>query len=413
MTAAGTPNPSESDSLPAERSQADLWRGAPVDAALSVWTAQLGWLQGAVRRRLTFLGVLEDVAEWWRASTARSAPEWATEHRVVREWPEARLLDFSVGNSTVPTLVLPPQAGHSSTIVDYSAGQSQVRTAHEAGLDAVYSLDWKSATTETRDAGIETYIAILDDVVAELGGKANLVGDCQGGWLAVIYAALRPEAVHTLTIGGAPIDFHHSKSALHEWVPRSREGQSGDGQAPGSRDPMAPYRKLVELSGGVHRGQSQINGFKMLEPAAELERLMDLWAHIDDPAYVQRHVDFTNWFEFGQDLPGTFYLWIVEHLFIRNELVHGELLVDGEPVLLERIDMPVNLLAGTADHITPAGQVWALAEYVSTPPGDIHRELVEAGHLGLFMGRTSLQQHWLPLLRQVADHSRPADPATG
>ena len=36
----------------------------------------------------------------------------------------------------------------------------------------------------------------------------NLVGDCQGGWLATIYAALHPERVNTLTIAGAPIDFH-------------------------------------------------------------------------------------------------------------------------------------------------------------------------------------------------------------
>ena len=35
-----------------------------------------------------------------------------------------------------------------------------------------------------------------------------MVDDCQGRWLATVYAALNPERVNTLTIAGAPIDFH-------------------------------------------------------------------------------------------------------------------------------------------------------------------------------------------------------------
>ena len=52
---------------------------------------------------------------------------------------------------------------------------------------------------------------------------------------------------------------------------------------------------------------------------------MGLFANIHDPDYVTRHIDFTNWFEWTQDLPGAFYLWIIEHLFIHNELARGVL----------------------------------------------------------------------------------------
>ena len=45
------------------------------------------------------------------------------------------------------------------------------------------------------------------------GGRVNLVGDCRGGWLAVVYAGLHPEHVNTLTIGGAPIDTHAGQFA--------------------------------------------------------------------------------------------------------------------------------------------------------------------------------------------------------
>ena len=113
--------------------------------------------------------------------------------------------------------------------------------------------------------------------------------------------------------------------------------------------------------------------------------MMGLLANIRDPDYVTRHIDFTNWFEWTQDLPGAFYLWIIEHLFVHNELARGVLVVGGRPVDLSAIECPIFLLAGTKDHITPPEQVWALGDLVSTPAQHIARELVDAGHLGLFM----------------------------
>ena len=87
----------------------------------------------------------------------------------------------------------------------------------------------------------------------------------------------------------------------------------------------------MKAGGGMQLGKSQLRGFKLLEPGAEIDRLMGLLANIHDPDYVTRHIDFTNWFEWTQDLPGAFYLWIIEHLFIHNELARGVLVVDGEP----------------------------------------------------------------------------------
>ena len=110
------------------------------------------------------------------------------------EAPLARLRDFSISRKrVVPTLVLPPQAGHDSCIVDYSAEQSQMRTIVECGLERAFSLDWVGATKETKDASIEDYMDVVDRAIDHCGGRVNLIGDCQGGWLATIYAALHPE----------------------------------------------------------------------------------------------------------------------------------------------------------------------------------------------------------------------------
>jgi poly(3-hydroxyalkanoate) synthetase len=267
-------------------------------------------------------------------------------------------------------------------------------TLRDAGLDRLFAIDWAPATAETADWSIEEYAAVLEEAVELLGGRVNLVGDCQGGWLAVVYAGLHPDQVNTLAIGGAPIDTHVGQSAIQEWT-----------RMLARRNELGLYRALVRAGGGVQRGEHQLTGFKLLEPGAEIERLMGLLANIGDSDYVTRHIDFINWFEWTQDLPGAFYLWIIEHLFVHNELARGLLVVGGERVNLSAIDCPIYLLAGAKDHITPPEQVWALSDLVSTPAEHISRELVDAGHLGLFMGRAALAEHWKPIAERVRSHS--------
>jgi poly(3-hydroxyalkanoate) synthetase len=372
----------------------------PIEAWASAAANATKFAAQAVSRRSSPLDIAEDFAEFARVATLREKPTWAHEAREVRVWPIARLLDYSAPSATasVPTLVLPPQAGHASSIVDYGRDQSQMMTLRDGGLDNLYAMDWLPATAETADCSISEYVAVLADAVQSLGGRVNLVGDCQGGWLAVIYTALHPDQVNTITIGGAPIDTHVGESGIQEWTKLFAR-----------RNELTFYEGLVKLGGGLQRGKNQLRGFKMLEPGAEIDRMMGLLANIHDPDYVARHIDFTNWFEWTQDVPGAFYLWIIEHLFIHNELARGVLVVDGAQVDLSVIDCPIFLLAGTKDHITPADQVWALADLVSTPAEHVSRDLVDAGHLGLFMGRAALVGHWKPIAQRVRTHSERVD----
>jgi poly(3-hydroxybutyrate) depolymerase len=369
---------------------------APLEAWVSAAASATEYAARAISRKRSPLGIAEDMAEFARVATLREKPTWANDPQEFRSWPIARLLDYSTPSATagVPTLVLPPQAGHASSIVDYGKNQSQMITLRDAGLDRLYAVDWLPATDETVDLSIEDYVVVLEEAVQTLGGRVNLVGDCQGGWLAVVYAGLHPDQVNTLAIGGAPIDTHVGQSGIQEWT-----------RLLARRNELAVYQTLVKAGGGRQLGKSQLRGFKLLEPGAEMDRLMGLFANIHDPDYVTRHIDFTNWFEWTQDLPGAFYLWIIEHLFIHNELARGVLLVDGTGVDLSAIDCPIFLLAGSKDHITPPKQVWALADLVSTPAEHISRELVDAGHLGLFMGRAALNEHWRPIGERVRRYS--------
>ncbi len=363
---------------------------AAVEGAAAYWA-------GALRRSATPVEMMSDGMRWWGEVTSHRQPTWSTPHEVVFEAPVARLRDFSTTgprSTVVPTLVLPPQAGHDSCIVDYSPEQSQMGAILEAGLTRAFTLDWIGATPQTKDAGIDEYLGVIDRAVDHLGGRVNLIGDCQGGWLTTIYAARSPERVNTLTIAGAPIDFHCGEPVIHATL---------RALAPGGN--LAFYRNLVAAGGGMLSGDHMLAGFILMKPDNEIARQLQLLANINDFAHLERYREFEDWFKYTQPIPGAFYLWIVEHLFRDNELIAGQLEVGGERIDLGRISCPLNLLAGADDHITPPDQVFALADYAATKETDVLRDTSAGGHLGLFMGRESLQNHWPPLLAAVHERS--------
>ena len=105
-------------------------------------------------------------------------------------------------------------------------------TLRDGGLDRLFAIDWLPATDETADWSIEEYVAVLEEAVQFLGGRVNLVGDCQGGWLAVVYAGLHPEHVNTLTIGG--------RRSTH--MPASPESRNGLDCSPGATNSRSTGR---------------------------------------------------------------------------------------------------------------------------------------------------------------------------
>jgi len=190
---------------------------------------------------------LKFLAEVARTQVERPTPRWTTANRVVLELHTLALRDFSIRSAEHPVLVLPPYAGHASTIADFHAGQSLVGTLRENGCEKVFVADWRSATLEMRDYDIDNYLADLGVVVNDLGGKVALVGLCQGGWLATMYAARFPHHVSRLVLAGAPIDT-----------------DAGDGPILASAPPLpiASFRQLVPLGGWRLNGEVMLQRVK-------------------------------------------------------------------------------------------------------------------------------------------------------
>ncbi|MBS0534031.1 MAG: alpha/beta fold hydrolase [Proteobacteria bacterium] len=349
----------------------DLVRLALLGPAIAA--ATLSETAALVAERLTDLSIGNNTA------APVEEPLWQTPHRIALELATARLRDFSIAAAGTPTLIVAPLALHNATVIDLIPGQSLVATLREAGIGRLFAVDWRSATDDMRYLTIDDYLASLNVQVDELGGAANLIGLCQGGWLSLLYAARFPGKVRKLVLGGAPINLAAADSAISTLV--------------GTTPPVF-FDELVKL------GKGRVSG----------SRFLSLWApgqispddirttlEIDDDTSGDHHeaeTIFSNWFAWTVDLPGAYYLETVERLFRRNELASGAMRALGKPVSLSTVRAPLYLLAARDDELVAPAQLFSAAELVGTEPSHIHRHMTPGGHLGLFLGRRTLRTVW-------------------
>ncbi len=290
--------------------------------------------------------------------------------------------------SQLPTLVDAPYAGHSAMIADYREGQSLVTTLLDNGVSHVALTDWKSATDDMKDFDIDNYLADMVVAIDDLGGKVNLVGLCQGGWMSAMIAARFPDKVNSLVLAGSPIDTEAGDGPLKHIVQLA---------------PPRFYEDLVAAGGGRMRGEAMLQGWKNMNPAQHfLREPAELLLHIDDPDYVKKTELFASWYEHPLDLPGRWYLQAINQLFKENRFWKGEFVGLGRQLNLKNIVCPTFLLAGESDDITTPEQVLDAEKRIGAPKDKIVSRIAPGGHIGLFMGARTLKETWPDIARWIA-----------
>ncbi|HUO55050.1 MAG TPA: alpha/beta fold hydrolase [Rhodoblastus sp.] len=317
-------------------------------------------------------------------------PGLATPNRARLDLRSMILRDYG-RQGGLSTLVDAPFAGHTSMIADYRKGQSLIETLLASGLPHVALTDWKSASDDMKDLDIDNYLADMVVAIDDLGGRVNLVGLCQGGWMSAMVAARFPQKVASLVLAGAPIDTDAGDGPLTRMVHES---------------PTSFYEEMVALGGGLMRGKFMLQGWKNMHPAQHyIQDHIDLYEHIDDPAYLAKEEAFERWFENPTDLPGRWYLQAITQLFKENRFCRGEFVGLGRKLNLQDIVCPTYLLAGASDDITTAEQVLDAAKYIGTPKDEIVSRTAPGGHIGLFMGARTLKEFWPEIGRWIAAKS--------
>ena len=85
---------------------------------------------------------------------------------------------------------------------------------------------------------------------------------------------------------------------------------------------------------------------------------------------------FRAWHAWTVDLPGTFFLEVVEKLYKRNEIATGDFVALGQQIHLEKIRIPLFMLAATDDELATHQQLFAAENLVSTAPQNLGKALM-------------------------------------
>jgi poly(3-hydroxybutyrate) depolymerase len=334
--------------------------------------------------------VAREFANQWNAPPrASKPPPWTTPHQVALELSSVRLLDFSTASDGRATLICAPFALHGPTIADLAPGHSLVAALLETGLQRVLVTAWRSATPEMRFFSIDTYLSDLNIMVDHLGGSADLIGLCQGGWMALAYAARFPQKVRKLVLAGAPIDIAAGESVL------SRRAKD---------TPLVVFKDLVARGDGRVSGQQLLQCWheERLESGA-IGRLLQVPKSISVPEFRQLEARFREWYAWTLDLPGTYYLEVVERLFKENQLAAGRFVALGRRIDLANVRAPIFLLAAREDEIVAPAQVFATERLTRLRPRELRKLIASAGHLGLFLGRGILAGEWTRIARWLRE----------
>jgi len=310
---------------------------------------------------------------------------WTTPHEVLLELDSVRLRDFSTAaTSGIPTLVCAPYALHESTITDLAPEHSLVAALNEAGVARLFVTDWRSATAEMRYRSIDDYLADLNVLVDQLDGEINLVGLCQGGWLALIYAALFPRKVRKLALAGAPIDICAGKSRLSELARNT---------------PGSIFKELVELGNGRILGDRLRQlWYQTSFDDDEVHHILQASDAIGSSGFEKLALRFRQWQALTLDLPGAYYLQVVEQLFQQNQLATGRFVALGRVIDLSTLRCPMFLLGARDDEIVASEQLFAVQGLVDSRCG-VRKAVASCTHLGLFMGRETLSRYWPVIAR--------------
>jgi len=296
-----------------------------------------------------------------------------------------------------PYIVIDPRAGHGPGIGGFK-DDSQIGVALREGHPVYFVTFFPEPKPGQTLLDVTVAERQFVHKVRELhpqSPKPVLIGNCQGGWAAMMLAASDPDDTGPIVINGAPMSY---------WGGAWREGE-GD-------NPMRYAAGLLggtwlaslasDLGNGIFDGAWLVQNFENLNPANTFwDKYYHLFANADTEP--PRFLEFARWW-------GGFFLmnrqeieWITKNLFVGNKLWSGDVRAAGGRAFdLREIKSPIVLFASLGDNITPPQQAfnWVADVYGSTDEIKARGQVIvgllhqDVGHLGIFVsGRVAKKEH--------------------
>src|SRR6185312_6378947 len=356
------------------------------------------YLIDAFQRTILFWDVMRERGNAYLEHASRAAPhvlEYAFELVV-----DGRSLDRPVNYLLVriippqgvsvdmrkrPFVVVDPRAGHGPGIGGFKA-DGEIGVALKAGHPCYFVGFLPNPMPGQTIEDIGRAEAVFLERIAELhrdsDAKPCVIGNCQAGWALVMLAALRPELFGPIIVAGSPLSYW---AGVHGKYPMRYSG----GLLGGSWLTAL----TSDIGGGKFDGAWLVQNFENQNPSNTLwTKQYSLYSKVDTEA--ERYLGFERWWGGHVDLNAAEIQFIVDRLFIGNDLAAGRIQAsDGTAIDLRSIRSPIVVFCSHGDNITPPQQAlhWILDLYDSIDEIRFCGQTIvytihdKAGHLGLFV----------------------------
>lgn len=275
-------------------------------------------------------------------------------------------------------------------ILDLSCERSVIGALVRGGI-SVYLLDWGYPGPMDRFQRLDDYIEdeidrAMDTIAAaSTTDRVSVLGVCQGGTLAVCYAALRAERVHNLITLATPVDFQTPQDTLYQIVRH------------------VDTERLARVMGNVPA--AALNAvFTSLKPFQLFcRRYLALEDLDDDDEALRAFLRLEQWMYDSPDQAGAAFVQFTRDFYQANGLVAGTLRLCGEAVDLIRYTGPLFNAYATADHLVPPAAAKALAKLTGSK--DYREAELPGGHLSLFISQRAHRSLYPALVEWLHGHA--------
>jgi polyhydroxyalkanoate synthase len=261
------------------------------------------------------------------------------------------LIQYTPQTATVfadPVLIVPSWI-MKYYILDLSPGNSLVRYLVERG-HTVFVVSWKNPDASDRDLGMDDYLkagvmAAIDSVdgIAPKR-KIQALGYCLGGTLLAIAAAAmardEDDRLKSLTLLASELDFTEP-GELALFIDESQ----------------LAYLDDLMAEKGYLDGKQMAGAFAMIN-SRDL-----VWSRMEHEYLMGRELpvsDLIAWNADATRMPYRQHHEYLRSLYLRNDLAEGRYLVDGKPVVLADIRVPVFAVGTQRDTVSPWRSVYKI-----------------------------------------------------
>jgi len=288
-----------------------------------------------------------------------------------------------IDEKRAPVMIIDPRAGHGAGIGGFKP-DSQVGEAFADGHQ-VYFVAFRPMPEPTQTIADvrDAEIIFLKHIIEQHphSPKPIVIGNCQGGWAAMLIAAAVPELMGPIVLNGSPMSY---------WA-----GKVGDNPmryTGGMRGGAMSALMLADIGNGLFDGANLVANFESLNPANSFfGKYYKLYSNVDSEA--KRFLDFEKWWGGYCFMTEAEMRWILDNLFIGNKLATGDAVLGMERVDLKAIKSPIIVFASHGDNITPPQQAlnWIPDLYASVEEVKARGQRIvymlhdSIGHLGIFV----------------------------